>query len=203
MNPRHHPSNDILAAYAAGALEPGFGLVLGAHLEACPVCRAHVAGLETCSGASLATLPEAEIAPDALARVMARLDTQDHAARDDRPFLERLPLKQRKWAAPGIWVAPVDTPHDPKNRVYVLSAAPGARAALHEHAGEEFCAVLKGGYRDKFGLFTAGDFAAADGSAQHEPIVDGDDACVCLFATEGRLRPHGLVGKIAFLLGDV
>ena len=29
MSPNHHPSDDILTAYAAGALEPGFGLVVG------------------------------------------------------------------------------------------------------------------------------------------------------------------------------
>ena len=204
MSPQHHPADDVLTAYAAGALEPGFGLVVGAHLEACAHCRARVGAFEATSGAALADLPETEIAPDALAKIMARLDEQSApVAIDTRPLLERLPLKPKRWVAPGVWVAAVETPRARDNRVYSLSVAPGMPTARHEHTGAEFCTVLSGAYRDEVGRFAAGDFAAAYGEFNHQPVVDGDETCVCLFATEGRLKPQGLLGRIAFGFADV
>lgn len=205
MNPQHHPAPDLLAAYAAGALEPGFGLVVGAHVDACAACRAHVGAFETASGEALAELAPVSLAHDALAKVMARLDGAEpvKVQGDRRPLLERLPLKARKWAAPGVWVAAVDTPHSPNNRVYVLSVKPGMPTARHAHSGAEFCTVLKGAYRDELGLFAAGDFAAADGALNHQPVVVGEEPCVCLFATEGRLKPQGILGRLAFAIADV
>lgn len=204
MSPVHHPSADILSAYAAGLLEPGFALVVGAHLEACVSCRAGVAELESASGAALADLAPSAIAPGSLARAMARLDAARIApVPDQRPLLERLPLKPRKWVAPGVWAAAVDTPHAPENRVYVLSIRAGMPTAQHTHSGQEFCTVLQGSYRDQMGVFAAGDFAAAGAEIDHRPMVEGDEPCVCLFATEGRLMPRGLIGRIAFRLADV
>lgn len=205
MNPRHHPHDDVLTAYAAGALPAGFGLVVGAHLEACAQCRARVGAFEAAAGDALQNLPSTVLAPDALARVLARLDDTPEpvAAPDPRPFLERLPLKPKKWIAPGVWVAAVDTPHAPDDRVYVLHVSPGRPTARHEHTGAEFCTVLQGAYRDEFGLFGPGDFAAAEGDADHQPVVQGDEPCVCLFATEGRLKAHGVIGRLAFAYADV
>lgn len=204
MSPRHHPSDDILTAYSSGALEPGFGLVVGAHLEGCAHCRARVASFEAASGAALNELPQADVGAEALANVMARLDAQAPVqAPDTRPLLERLSLKPKKWIAPGVWVAAVDTPHAPENRVYLLSVAPGKPAARHAHTGAEFCTVLKGAYRDEIGLFSAGDFAAAYDDLTHLPVVEGSEDCVCLFATEGRLKPQGLLGRLAFAYADV
>ncbi|MFN3462900.1 MAG: ChrR family anti-sigma-E factor [Terricaulis sp.] len=204
MSPRHHPSDDILTGYAAGALEPGFGLVVGAHLDACAHCRARVGAFEAASGAALSDMAEADVSADSLSNVMSRLGEQaPQVMLDSRPFVERLSLKRKRWVAPGVWVAGVDTPHAPENRVYLLSVAAGGLTARHEHSGAEFCTVLKGAYRDELGLFAAGDFAAADGDLNHQPVVEGDEACVCLFATEGRLKPQGLLGRLAFAYADV
>lgn len=204
MSPRHHPSDDILTAYAAGALEPGFGLVVGAHIETCSRCRARVGAFEVASGAALEDLPQAEVGADALANAMARLGRQVREPEPDtRPLIDRLSLKPRKWVAPGVWVAGVNTPHAPQNRVYLLSVGAGGLTARHGHSGAEFCTVLKGAYRDELGVFAAGDFAAAEADLNHQPIVHGAETCVCLFATEGRLRAGGLLGRLAFAYADV
>lgn len=205
MSLRHHPSDDILTAYASGALEPGFGLVAGAHIEVCVACRTRIAAFEATSGAALQARPGAEIGADALSNVMSRLEDQNTVAeeQDTRPLLDRLSLKPKKWIAPGVWVAAVDTPHARDNRVYLLSVAPGMPAARHAHSGAEFCTVLKGAFRDEVGLFEAGDFAAAYSDLNHLPVVEGDEACLCLFATEGRLKAQGLIGRLAFAYADV
>lgn len=205
MSVQHHPTSEILAAYTSGALEPGFALVVGAHVEGCAACRGRVGSFEAASGAALQGLPDVDISADALTRTLERLDQRTAAspARDRRPLLERLPLKQRRFVAPGVWVAAVDTPHAPENRVYVLSVAKGGLTARHTHSGAEFCTVLKGAYRDELGVFAAGDFAAADADVDHQPVVLGGEACVCLFATEGRLKANGWLGQAAFALADV
>lgn len=205
MNPRHHPSSDVLAAYAAGTLEPGFGLVVGAHVEMCGACRARVRAFEAASGEALSELPRADVASDALTRVMARLDDAPAPAeaKDTLRFIDRLPLGRRKWIAPGVWVAAVKTPHAPDNRVYLLSVAPGMPTARHEHAGAEFCTVLSGAFRDDSGRYGVGDFAATDEDVDHQPIVEGDEDCVCLFATEGRLKAKGPLGRLAFAYANV
>lgn len=205
MKPRHHPSPDILAAYAAGALAPGFGLVVGAHIEGCAACRAQVRGFEAVSGAALSTLPAEAVEGDALARVMQRIDepAAPVAKPDTRPLIERLSLKPRRWVAPGVWVAAVDTPHAAEDRVYLLSVAPGMPTARHAHSGAEFCTVLKGAYEDELGVFGAGDFAAAEGDLNHQPRVVSPEDCVCLFATEGRLKAQGVIGRIAFAFANV
>jgi putative transcriptional regulator len=102
-----------------------------------------------------------------------------------------------------VWVAAVDTPHAAHNRVYVLSVAKGMVSARHQHSGAEYCTVLQGAYRDEIGTFAAGDFAAADVEFNHQPIVHGQQACVCVFATEGRLKAQSWVGRLAFALADV
>lgn len=204
MIPRHHPSHDTLAVYAAGALEPGFGLVIGAHLEGCAECRGAVAKFEALSGQSLEALPNVELAPDALARAMARLDVPaEPVTIDQRPLIERLTLNEKKWIGPGAWVAAVDTPHAPENRVYLMNVPPGGTTMRHSHTGAEFCTVLKGAYRDKLGVFSAGDFSEVHGDFNHKPVVDGDVDCLCLFATEGRLKPAGMLGRVAFNYADV
>ncbi len=206
MNPRHHPSPDILAAYAAGTLAPGFGLVVGAHVETCAACRKQVASYEAASGAALQVLPVEPVGGDAFTQVMSRIAAAPAAEPikvDARPLLERLPLKPRRWVAPGVWVAAVDTPHAEEDRVYLLSVAPGMPTARHEHSGAEFCTVLQGAFRDEVGVFRAGDFAAAENDLDHQPVVVGHEPCVCLFATEGRLKPKGVIGKLAFAFADV
>ncbi|MBX3511740.1 MAG: ChrR family anti-sigma-E factor [Hyphomonadaceae bacterium] len=205
MSPLHHPSADILAAYTSGALEPGFGLVVGAHVDMCALCRRHTRTLESASGDALASLPEAPMGAGALEAVLKRLGDAPVAPprADARSALARLPLKPRRWVAPGVWVAAVDTPHAADNRVYVLSVARGMPTARHEHSGAEFCTVLEGAFRDENGLYRAGDFAAADNDVNHQPVVVGDEACVCLFATEGRLRAQGVLGRLAFGLANV
>jgi len=204
VNPRHHPSADVLAAYAAGTHEPGFGLVVGAHVEACTECRARVRSFEAVSGAALEDLPQADVAGDALTKTLARLDgVEALPIADTRPLLERLPVGPRKWIAPGVWVAAVETPHAANNRVYLLSVAPGMPTARHEHSGAEFCTVLKGAFHDETGRYGPGDFASTDEHVNHQPVVEGEEDCVCLFATEGRLKPQGLLGRLAFAYANV
>ena len=57
MSIHHHPDDSTILAYAAGALGEGFSLVLAAHMEYCPRCRAHLAEAEALGGDCLRNFP--------------------------------------------------------------------------------------------------------------------------------------------------
>lgn len=200
---QHHPSLETLAAYAAGTQRAGFDVVTAAHLSVCAECRDRVASLECVGGAALAGTDAAALAEDALAQTLNRLDAPPPVLAPTRTIEDLLRSAKRRWVAPGVWVAKIDTPHAPEDRVYMLSAAPGAATAKHSHSGLEFTQVLSGSLRDDGVIYRAGDFAERDSSHMHQPDTIGDEPCVCLFATQGRLAPTGFIGRIAFALADV
>lgn len=200
--PQHHPSTETLTAYAAGTLRAGFDLVAAAHVRQCADCQAEVAALETVGGVMLAEAAPAPLDKDALARTLARLDGPSPLL--PAPSLDDiLRGAKRRWVAPGIWVAQVDTPHAAEDRVYLLSAGPGMTTARHTHSGSEFTLVLSGALADGDVVYYAGDFTERDASDTHHPKAHGDAPCVCLFATQGRLSAKGWLGRVAFALAGV
>ena len=53
MTIRHHLSEPLLMAYAAGQLPEAFGLVVATHLSLCDDCRAQVDTFDAVGGAIL------------------------------------------------------------------------------------------------------------------------------------------------------
>lgn len=200
--PHHHPSIETLTVFAAGALRAGFDLVTAAHVRGCTQCQAQVATFEAVGGALLTETAPTTLDENALARTMARLDAPEAPA-PAQSIEALLAAAQRRWVAPGIWVAQVDTPHADEDRVYLLSAAPGMATAQHTHSGPEFTLVLSGALADGEVVYRAGDFTERDASDTHHPKAHGDTPCVCLFATQGRLAAKGWIGRLAFALADV
>ena len=90
----------------------------------------------------------------------------------------------------------VSVPADHGARVFMLKAAPGTSLPHHTHTGTELTLILKGAYAHEGGRFGAGDFEEADGSVDHQPVVEPGDECICLVAMEGQLRLLGLLGRI-------
>lgn len=203
FEPKHHPSIETLTAYAAGVQRAGFDVVTGAHVMACAHCRAQTATLECLGGMALTDASPTALSEDALARVLARLDAPEPAPPPSRSIEDMLGAAKRRWVAPGVWVAKIDTPHAPEDRVYMLSSAPGAVTAKHSHHGLEFTQVLRGALDDEGVIYRAGDFTERDESHLHHPSTHGDEPCVCLFATHGLLQPTGWLGRIAFALAGV
>ena len=198
--PLHHPSPESLAAFAAGRMRAGFDFVTGVHVRGCPSCRAQVARLESVGGALLDE--PVEMSAGALEAVLARVDARGPGL-EAAPRLEEIIARaKRRWVAPGVWTAKINTPHALGDRVYLLSVQAGVEAALHTHSGAEFTQVLSGALEDD-GVFAAGDFCERDPSVTHRPKVLGEAPCVCLFATEGRLMPKEWIGRIAFAIADV
>lgn len=207
-----HVTNDLLAAYADGAISDGMSLLVASHLTYCAECRTRVARLETVGGAFLAL--EEPVAPDSacLARVLDRLDSGDAAdtpapfAHDDLrlpfPVLERLGASADKihwrFLLPGL--------SDHKlggfdgEDVGLLRAKPGVRILTHTHSGREATLVLTGQLRDGDRVYARGDVALADHHDNHRPEIVGDEVCICLVVLSGRMRFTGPIGRALNLL---
>lgn len=204
MRPQHHPAPTLLVDYGTGALNRNPRLVLAGHLATCENCRRAVAETEEVGGALLAALSPARLRPDALAMALARIERPAPVAIAPTLPNDWIAVPQevieavrtrRRWAAPGVWVAPVARGPG-KARSYLLGVAAGMAVPRHTHRGAEMICVLKGAYRDGDALHGPGDFACNNETVEHQPRTTSDGECVCLVAAEGPLVPRDWVGRI-------
>lgn len=208
MTISQHPTEETLAAYAAGHLDEGRTVVVAAHVAMCPACRGWVSNLVGAGGALLDDLPPAAIAGDALARTIARLDTAAPASPvrvkpatpADLPMLPAsarpYPVGRWQWLGPGVRWRPIGVPHAHGARVFLLKAQPGTTMPHHTHTGTELTLVLTGAFDHELGHFGPGDIDEADGTIEHQPVVARGEECVCLVAMEGQLQLLGWMGRL-------
>lgn len=201
--PNHHPGLETLAEYAAGQMRPGFDLVVAAHLRGCACCRDDVAKLEAVGGGLLGAVEPIGLDDGALAATLARLEEPATPASAARSLDQLLAGARRHWVAPGIWIAPIDTPRDPEDRVFLLRVGAGGGTAHHYHSGAEMTQVLAGALDDAGVIYRAGDMIETSQDHAHQQQAAGNEPCICLFATQGRLKPTTLLGRIAFALAGV
>jgi putative transcriptional regulator len=210
---RHHPSEAVLADYAAGGLADGPSLVVSAHLERCPRCRAELRLYEGVGGVLMANLPPADMDDDALALALARIERPApplHASGPVRTRLEGLQLPRalarrgvgpRRFVAPGLWAAPIPTRHADGWRTYLLRAPAGATVPHHDHAGPEFVVLLRGAYVDDTVRYGEGDFAESGAGREHHPKIGAGGPCLCLVSGQGGIKASGWVRLLKPLLG--
>lgn len=78
----------------------------------------------------------------------------------------------------------------------LMRIAPGKSMLLHTHDGNELTLILRGSIADEVGRFRVGDIADLDSDIEHQPLVDSDEECICLVATDAPLKFKTLLGKI-------
>ena len=209
MSIEHHPTNSMLAAFAAGTLDHGQHIAIATHLVSCPQCRAFMRSMEQVGGAVLASLPPAAMSNGALAAVEARLNEPVRpAAADITPtvpetevpglpkFVRRYRFGNWKWIAPSVHLRPIVLPYESDTRVFLLKSGPGTKMLQHTHTGVELTCVLSGAFRQDGSRYGPGDFDLGDETINHQPIVEGGQDCICLVAMQGELRLNGLLGRI-------
>ncbi len=199
---QHHPSGETLLRLAAGTLPAGLAVVVRAHLETCPACRAETQRLEALGGVILEDLPPAPLDERAFNQILARLDepAPRRAARLPRQAPRLLPegvnlpaalkgadIGRWFWVGRGIHHSRVRLPWAPDQNMMMFRVASGRRVIHHTHGGAEFTQILAGGFSDETGHYSAGDLAEADETLQHQPVADLE-GCICLAALEGGLR---------------
>jgi len=207
MTIQHHPDEEILAAYAAGALDLGQRVAIATHLTTCPRCRDWVRSMERVGGALLEEGPPASLPEEALAAALARLDAPAPAPvarppeRADAPaglprFVRGYQFRAWRWVAPRVSLRPIVLPEATPTRVFLLRSAPNTTMLQHAHTGLEMTCVLSGAFTHAGGRYGPGDFDFGDDSVSHQPRVEGDEDCICLVAMQGDLKLGGLLGRL-------
>lgn len=202
MSINHHPDLSTLMAFSAGTLEDPYATVIATHLAMSEGGRHTLGRIDTIGGALLEAEPEADLADDALDQLLDRLDTAPVAAAPADVGNEvPLPLQRYlprgldgvrwKWTGPGVATADLDWGKDGKSRLMMLRVAAGRRVPEHGHGGQELTLILRGAYRDRFGVFARGDIADHDEDIEHQPIAEPGEDCICLVAVDARLSFRG------------
>jgi putative transcriptional regulator len=217
--PSHHPEDDALLDYAAGAASQAASVMIASHLALCPACRAEVARLEALGGAMLEDLPPTPLAASDIDSLLARLDRPDAAnpptaARSAAPAASILiprPLRDYlggmdvggdlaglPWRKLGGGVDEIEIPQAAGRgeHLRLLRIKAGSAVPRHTHHGNEMVMVLTGGFTDASGHYQRGDLGVSDTHIDHTPVADSDTDCICLSYTDAPLRFTGPVGWI-------
>lgn len=209
--PKHTPGEEVLMDYAAGSLPEPLSLVVATHLALSPESRAAVADYEAIGGALLETIEPVDVADDALAAVMARLErpgeepievsaqpVREHNDGLPRPLADYLAgdLDSLPWRTVmrGLEEADVET-GDNRFKTRLMRIAPGTAMPRHSHAGTEVTLVLKGAFSDEDGHYGRGDVQVADEGLDHRPVAEEGEPCICLVVTDAPVRLTGPVGR--------
>lgn len=210
MSIDHHPTDSMLAAFAAGTLDHGQHVAIATHLVSCPQCRSFMRSMEQVGGAVLARLSPDAMSNDALAKVEAQLNKPVRPATmaDVAPtvpeaevprlpkFLRRYQFGNWKWIAPSVHLRPIVLPYHSDTRVFLLRCGPGTKMLEHTHTGIEMTCVLSGVFSQDGSHYGPGDFDLGDDTVDHQPVVDPGQDCICLVAMQGELRLNGLIGRM-------
>ncbi|MBR0797548.1 cupin domain-containing protein [Bradyrhizobium jicamae] len=210
MTVHHHPSDELLTAFAGGTLDLGQHIAVATHLVGCPRCRTVVHAMEHVGGAVLADMPRSEMLPGSFEALERRLGEPIAANRPLPelprrgfgdvgglpPFLYGYPDSSWRWIAPKVHLRPIRLPQPSPTRVFLLRSSPGTKMIEHTHSGFEMTCVLSGSFTHAGGHFGPGDFDFGDGSVDHDVIIDSTDDCVCLVAMQGDLKLSGLIGRL-------
>lgn len=206
MTIRHHISDPLLTAYAAGTLPEAFGLVVATHLSLCDDCRARAGAHDAVGGALLSEVAPVRMADHSLDAVMARLDrgtpirrrTQGDAA-TPAPLADYIggTLNIVKWQSLGMGVRQSILPTDRLASARLLYIPAGQAVPDHGHRGMELTLVLQGAFTDATDHFGPGDIEIATEDLQHTPVAEPGQPCICLAATDAPLRFRSLIPRLA------
>lgn len=206
MNITHHPPEELIAKFAAGALNQAEHLVVAVHASLCPHCARLAGAFEHLAGEAIEHAEPVQLSDHAFEAVMARIESvplapsaapsQRDADRDLPEILRRCRIGKRRRVAPGVSLRPILLAEGGTSRAFLLQSAPGTRMLEHSHTGNELTCVLKGSFSHQGGDFRPGDFDYGDDSVDHQPLVGGGVPCLCVVAMTGDLRMNGFLGRL-------
>jgi len=208
MTIRHHLSDQLLMAHAAGQLPDAFGLVVATHVSMCDECRARLEAFEAVGGAVIDRCGTVDMSESALDACLARIGGRAPAPRPAprvRTGLFPAPLRDYiggdldavKWRPIGMGVRQAILRTDRAASARLLYIPAGHSVPDHGHRGLELTLVLQGAFRDEEDRFGPGDVEVASEDVQHTPIAEEGPACICLAATDAPLRFSGLLPRLA------
>ncbi|MGY9055345.1 MAG: ChrR family anti-sigma-E factor [Alphaproteobacteria bacterium] len=209
MSIRHHLTDELLLAYAAGNLAESWSLAVASHLSLCPVCREKEARFALIGGAALESIGGTAMGNSALADCLARLDgevPEPLPAARDQPASASLPKPLRDYAGGDLdavrWSMVGGGVHQRTllvgniGQARLLRIKAGEAVPEHGHRGLELTLVLAGSFADGDTEFRRGDIEVADEEVQHTPIAGYGEPCICLAVTDAPLVFRALLPRI-------
>ena len=209
MTVKHHITDGLLAAYAAGNLAEAFNLVVASHVALCDDARARLETFEVLGGAVLETTAPAEMSYGSFEATMRLISERPKQAIKAKamPSCDILPGPLRdyvggdigsvKWSPLGMGVRQSILQSSKDASVRLLHIPAGAELPDHGHEGTELTLVLQGAFIDGPDRFARGDIEIADEDLEHTPVADVGEDCICLAATDARLKFTSLLPRIA------
>lgn len=211
MKITHHPEAESLMSCSAGSMPEAFAAVMATHLTQCPKCRSDLAFLENVGAVMFESLHPAPVCGDAAVMSM-RASEADAGAGSESHDLgvshSEMPaslaaliggsLDAVEWkrVTPGVWQHIIPLHSQARGDLRLMKIAPGQVIPEHGHSGSELTLILKGSYRDATGHYLTGDVADMCGETGHSPIADPVEGCICLVATDGRMKFKGVLARM-------
>jgi len=205
----HHIGDEFLMAYAAGILPEAFGVVVAAHVSLSDDSRARLGAYDSVGGAVLDAVDPVNVDGGSLAATLARIKGHAPTPRTVSPRRDHgiLPDAVQRyvggdidavaWRSVGRGVKQAILPTRDEAKVRLLYIPSGMAMPDHSHGGTEMTLVLQGAYRDSDGAYKRGDIEVADEDVQHTPVAFGPEDCICLTATDARLRFTSVLPRLA------
>lgn len=204
---KHHLTDDLLMAYAAGNLPEAFDLMVATHLSLCDHCRARAESFDAVGGCVLQEQDaSASMSDGSLAATMALIAQGAPKAKPARPSCAVLPAPLQdyvggdvnaiKWKPVGMGVKQAILPTTSEATARLLFIPAGAAVPDHSHNGVELTMVLQGAFSDEIDRFDRGDVEIADQSIHHTPTADISEDCICLAVTDAPLKFSKLMPRL-------
>jgi len=212
-NPAHIPAHipdEWLLDHAAGATPEPVAVLVEAHLALSAPARATYARLAAVGGVMLEQQSPADLAPDALARMLARIDASPAIApaAAARAPVGLLPASVSAYTGPsidalvwrrvvrGVEQATLKLGTTSPYELSLLRIAAGKSIPQHTHEGNELLLVLAGAFEDGRAAYARGDVCAADASVDHAPVADRATDCLCLHVANAPIKLTGPFGRL-------
>jgi len=208
MTIRHHLSDQLLMAYAAGQLPEAFNLVVATHVSLCDECRARLGSFDAVGGALIDEIDETAMEETALEAALDRIDGLPQATRSEplkpagilpAPLADYVggDLNAVRWRRIGGGVRQAILPTGPNATARLLYIPAGMAVPDHGHRGMELTLVLQGAFADDNDRFDRGDIEIAGEELEHTPVALAGQDCICLAATDAPLRFRSMLPRLA------
>ena len=217
----HHPDDNLLTEYASGSLAKALGLIVCAHLQACPHCRKRVEDLNKLGAAILNHSVAEAVQPETFEQLMTRIRNQktDNAASDNIPMPAELhptyandPLLKHvpkivekllprdgklKWENASGKLKTVRLKTGQQDyEVALQRISSGGKVVEHDHLGLEVTLVLCGSFSDEDGIYSKGDFLVRAPGEIHRPTATQNQDCLCISVVQAPVKVTGILGKL-------
>lgn len=204
---KHHLTDDLLMAYAAGTLPEAFDLMVATHLSLCDHCRARAESFDAVGGHVLEDQSDSISMSDAsLAATMALIAQGAPTPKPAKPGCAVLPTPLQdyvggtvddiQWKSIGMGVKQAILPTSKDATARLLFIPAGVAVPDHGHHGTELTMVLQGAFSDEVDRFARGDVEIADEDLEHTPVADMSEDCICLAVTDAPLKFNKLMPRL-------